>query len=409
MTKILGRQDFSRHPPRFMHIDLNSCFATVEQQANPLLRNRPVAVAAYDSPRGVIIAPSVEAKELGITVGFRVMEAKKICPDIKILEPDTDKYRFIHHRLKSLLSQYTGDLEPRSVDEFVLDLKDVPRYRQDLLGTGGEIKARIKSEIGDYLTVSVGVSTNRFLAKTASNLEKPDGLEEISHRNFAEVYSNLELMDLPGIGKKTLMRLNSCGIHTVWGLYHCSSLRLKHIFRSVIGNYWYLKLRGYEIENYKDVRRSFGQQYALPRPVGSLPEITPVLTKLVEKMGFRLRNSGYKTQGVHLYLVYQDNTSWHMGRKTRKVIYDSRDIYKEVLKLYFLSPQKGIKVMGVSCFNLVREDRVQLELFSNVGKKERLTKMLDKINNRWGKFVISPASMLGSEDHVQDRIGFGNV
>lgn len=409
MTQVLGKLGFSQHPPKFMHIDLNSCFAMVEQQANPLLRNRPVAVAAYNSPKGVIIAPSVEAKKLGIKVGFRVMDAKKVCPDIKILEPDTNKYRFVHHKLKSLLLHYTDALEPKSIDEFVLDLEGAPKYGEGMLQVGKEIKERIKLEVGDYMTVSVGVSTNRFLAKTASNLRKPDGLEEINSRNFSEVYSELELMDLTGIGRKNLMRLNNFGIHTVWDFYNTSSHRLKHVFQSVVGNYWYLKLRGHEIENYKDVRRSFGQQYALSKPAGTLPELTPILTKLVEKMGFRLRSSGYKTQGVHLSLVYVDNTAWHMGRKTRKIIYDSRDIYKEILKLYFFSPKKKVKVAGVSCFNLTRADKMQLELFSDINKKENLTKMLDKINNRWGKFVISPASMLNTDGYVLDRIGFGNV
>jgi len=409
MTQILGKLEFSGKPPRFMHIDLNSCFATVEQQANPLLRNRPVAVAAYNSPKGIIIAPSVEAKRFGIRVGFRVMEAKKVCPDIKILEPDTEKYRFVHHSLKSLLLEYTNALEPKSVDEFVLDFAGAPKYREGLLRAGVEIKTRIKREVGDYITVSIGVSTNRFLAKTASNLRKPDGLEEINQRNFTRIYSSLELMDLSGVGKKNLMRLNNHGIHTVRDLYDTSSYNLKHIFQSVVGNYWYLKLRGYQIENYKNVRRSFGHQCALTRPAKNLPELTPVLTKLVEKTGFRLRSSGYKAQGVRLSLLYKDNTYWHMGRKTGKVIYDSKDIYKEVLRLFFMSSQKEIKVVGISCFNLTKAGKTQLELFSNINKREHLTNMLDKINNRWGRFVISPGSMTGSKNQVVDRIGFGNI
>ena len=409
MTQILSKLDFSDQPVRFMHIDLNSCFATVEQQANPLLRHRPIAVAAYDSPRGVIIAPSVEAKKLGIRVGFRVAEAKKVCPDIKILEPDTEKYRFVHHALKQLLTDYTSRLEPKSVDEFVLDFAGTPSSRNNLLTVGRQIKARIKEEIGDYITVSVGLSTNEFLAKTASNLKKPDGLEEINRHNFSAVYKHLQLMDLTGIANRTLMRLNGYGIHTVWDLYSASADQLTHVFHSVVGNYWYLRLRGYQIENYKDTRKSFGQQYALAKPVKSLSELTPILTKLVEKMGFRLRNRGYKTRGVGLFLLYKDDTSWHKSQQTGKVLSDSRDIYREILRLFFTSPQKEIKMVGVSCFNLALSGRTQLELFSDAEKREFLTKMLDKINDRWGKFVVSPASMAGTKDVVIDRIGFGNV
>lgn len=397
-----------------MHIDLNSCFATVEQQANPLLRNKPIGVAAYDSPRGVIIAPSVEAKKLGIKVGFRVSEAKKICPNIQILEPDTEKYRFVHHTLKNLLSQYTSELQPKSVDEFILDFKNTPRYRlgqndKELIKIGAEIKKRIKTEVGDYVTVSVGISKNKFLAKTASNLKKPDGLDFINQHNYKKIYLGLELMDLTGIAGKSLVRLNNHGIHTVWDFYNASSYKLRTVFQSVVGNYWYLKLRGYEIENYKDVRKSFGHQYSLPKPLKTLPELTPILTKLVEKMGSRLRNSGYKTQGVHLSILYTDYTRWHKSLKTKKALYDSRDIYKEILKLFLQSPKKEVRILGISCFNLTRADVLQLELFSDVEKDHNLTKLLDSVNNKWGGFVISPASMLEAKNHVHDRIGFGNV
>lgn len=126
-------------------------------------------------------------------------------------------------------------------------------------------------------------------------------------------------------------------------------------------------------------------------------------------MGQRLRNEGYKTGGVHLGLLFSDNTYWHMGRKTGKIIYDSKDIYREMLKLYFKSPRKPIKTISVSCFNLGHSNFMQLELFDNSGKKENLTKTLDKINNRWGKFVIGSGSLIGSEKYVPDRIGFGNV
>ncbi|MFC1722061.1 hypothetical protein ACFL0C_00245 [Patescibacteria group bacterium] len=409
MTKILGDLGFNKRRNYYLHIDLNSCFAMVEQQANPLLRNHPVGVAAYNSPRGVIVASSVEAKKLGIKTGTRVYEAKKICPKIIIVEPDANKYRFVHHKLKDLLSEYTNVIYAKSVDEFVLNLKGSPFYKRGLLAIGSEIKERIKEEIGDYLTVSIGISKNQFLAKTASNLKKPDGLDEIHENNFLDVYANLTLMDLCGINTKTLARLNKHDIHTVLEFYKTPPYKLRSVFSSILGNYWYLKLRGYEIENYEPKRRTFGHQYALPKPVVELEELTPILTKLVEKLGFRLRNKGYRAQGVHLALRYKDNTTWHMSRKTKKIMYDSKDIYGELLKLVFAAPKKPITVVSTTCFNLKRATTMQLELFCDTEKKENLTKMLDKINNRWGRFVISPATMLNSQKYIPDRIGFGNV
>ena len=117
---------FNPKPSTIMHIDLNSCFASIEQQANPLLRGKPIAVAAYTTPSGCILAPSVEAKRLGIKVGMRVKDGKLICPALKILSPDPWKYRNVHLGLRRLISQYTDDFVPKSIDEFVLNFEGYP-------------------------------------------------------------------------------------------------------------------------------------------------------------------------------------------------------------------------------------------------------------------------------------------
>ena len=175
---------FNPKPSTVMHIDLNSCFATVEQQANPHLRGKPIAVAAYDSPSGCIIAPSVEAKLLGIKVGMRVKDGRLLCPNLIIHEPDPWKYRNVHLALKKIISNYTNNFYPKSIDEFVLDLEGYPAFSLGMTNIAKEIKRRIKKEVGEWLTVSVGISTNRFLAKTASGLNKPDGLDEINSQNL---------------------------------------------------------------------------------------------------------------------------------------------------------------------------------------------------------------------------------
>lgn len=409
MTQILSKLSFNTEPMYYMHIDLNSCFATIEQQANPLLRYKPLGVAAYNSPKGVILAASVEAKKLGIKTGTRVFEAKQLCPDIIIVEPDADKYRYIHHRLNALLKNYTHEVHPKSIDEFVLNFKNTPGFKKGLLAVGAEIKAKIKSDIGDYITVSVGIAQNKFLAKTASNLKKPDGLEYIDQSNALAIYSKLELLDLCGIGYKNNARLGSRGIHTVADFYRADPVDLKNVFSSVEGYFWYLKLRGYEIENYPLVRRSFSHQYALPKPMSTLQELHPIFTKLVEKLGFRLRTSGFKTMGVNLYLRYTDHTSWHTGRKTKKVLFASRDIYKELALLFTKAPKKPISLINVGCFNLVRSHNMQLDLFDDIVSKEKLAVALDSINHKWGKFVISSAGIVSDKKYVPDRIGFGNV
>jgi len=402
---------FNPKPSTIMHMDLNSCFATIEQQANPLLRGKPIAVAAYTTPSGCIIAPSIEAKKYGIKVGMRVKDGKLLYPGLIVVPPDPWKYRNVHLSLRRILSDYTAKFVPKSIDEFVLNLEGYPSLQvSSMREVGVEIKKRIREEIGDWLSVSVGIAPNRFLAKTAAGLHKPDGLDEINRDNFSKIYSGLVLTDLCGIKLRSAARLNSMGIFSVLEFYEASYQKLKAAFESILGYYWYLRLRGWEIDDVIFGRRSYGNSFALPKPLERIDELSPVLSKLVQKMGGRLRAAHYKAQGVHLAIAYRDGSFWHQGVTTSKVLFDSRDIYKVAFKLLNRSPyRKPVRELAVSVFNLMDEGSLQLELFDDLEKKERIVSAIDSVNERWGNFVITPARMLGAKDVVIDRIAFGGV
>lgn len=401
---------FNKKPSTIMHIDLNSCFATIEQQANPKLRGKPIAVAAYSTPSGCIIAPSIEAKEKGIRVGMRVKEGKLLYPGLIVLEPDPWKYRNVHIALRRLISEYTADYNPKSIDEFVLNLEGYPALKKGIHEAAFEIKRRIRREIGEWLKVSIGIAPNRFLAKTASGLHKPDGLNEINKDNFMDIYKSLELTDLNGIKGKNAARLNGMGIYTVPDFYKASVRILKAAFNSINGYYWYLRLRGWEIDDVLFARRSYGNSYALPRPLKTKEELSPILTKLVEKTGMRLRRAGYKTRGVHVAVSYRDGGFWHKGVSFEKTLFDSREIYKKAYRILNMCPyKKPVRELAISCFNLIKSSSSQLELFEDVEKKENLVKSIDKANDRWGEFVITPARMLSAKDEVPDRIAFGGI
>jgi DNA polymerase-4 len=393
-----------------MHIDLNSCFATIEQQANPLLRGKPLGVAAYDSPNGCIVAPSIEAKAKGVRVGMRVKEGKLICPNLQILPPDPVKYRIIHLKLKKLLKNYTEKVFPKSIDEFELDLEGYPAYNLGIMSIGKEIKERIKSEIGDWLTVSIGFGSNKFTAKTAANLHKPDGLDDININNYKNVYKSLKLTNLSGIAEKNAARLNASGIHTVWDMYTCNFYQLWEAFHSIIAYYWYLRLRGWEIDDVQWGRKSFGNTYSLPIQHSKREYLTPILTKLVDKMSYRLRQNNYACQGVHYAVSFTDGTHWHKGMKTKDILFSTQDIYKKVYKLFIWCPYtKPVRNIAVSVFNLKPKHDLQLNLYEDSLKKEDLYNAIDSMNERWGRFVITPARMVGTNENVQDRIAFGGV
>jgi DNA polymerase-4 len=421
----MNEVNFNPKPSTIMHIDLNSCFASIEQQANPLLRGKPIAVAAYTTPNGCIIAPSIEAKRLGIRVGMRVKEGKNLYRDLIILPPDPWKYRNVHLALKKLFSDYSTDLCPRSIDEFVLNLegylsliktplkstpsKVVAQY-QSPIRVALEIKERIRKEVGEWLTVSIGISTNRFLAKLASSIRKPNGLDEINRDNFLKYYLKLKLTDLPYIKLRNAVRLNSLGIFTVTDFYRSSLWRLKAAFESINGYYWYLRLRGWEIDDVAFARRSYGNSYALPKPFMELSELSPILSRLTEKMGFRLRRAGYSALGVHVAVGYRDGSFWHKGVSFPQNLSDSRDIYKKAYGILALSPyKKPVRDLAVSCFDLKTRHELQLELFEDILKKENLVHAIDKVNEHWGNFIIAPARILSAIDAVPDRIAFGGV
>lgn len=401
---------FNSRPSAIMHIDLNSCFATIEQQANPLLRDKPIAVAAYDTPNGCIVAPSVQAKKLGIKVGMRVKDGKLLCPGLIVLSPDPDKYRAIHIALKKLLSDYTPQISPRSIDEFVLDFSGTPALTRGLFSVGREIKDRIKSEIGDYITVSIGLGPNRFLAKTASNLHKPDGLDEINKDNYEDIYKSLTLTDLTGIAGQNAIRLNNIGIYTVIDFLNSDIQKLHLAFKSILGYYWFLRLRGWEIDEVDWGTKSFGHSYSLPKFLTKAEDLAPILSKLVEKMCFRMRQSGYHAKGIHLGLLYKDHEYWHHGVSLDQPLFFSQDIYRVAYRLLRRSPYRlPVRNIAVSCFNLSSRNTMQLGLFDDNVKKDRVAIAMDDINERWGNFVITPAVMANTEGYVHDRIGFGNI
>lgn len=390
-----------------MHIDLNSCFASIEQQANPLLRGKPVAVAAYPTSGGCILAASYEAKKLGVKVGLRVWEGRKLCPELIVLPPDPPKYRFVSRKLMGLFGQYTPACVPKSVDEAVLDFSGTPAFSRGLWEVGREIKKRIKEEVGDWLRVNVGIAPNCFLAKTAASWHKPDGLDEINAGNLRTALAEFSLTDLCGINVRYQARLNAFGIFTPLDFLDAPLLTLRQAFGGICGYYWYLRLRGWEIDEVSFPRRSFGQSYALPRPTADPRELSRLLCKLCEKMGRRLREASFQAFGIHVACLYGHHDFWHHGEKERMALYSTRQLFVAAQRVLNSVKHQPVRILAVSCFALERVGREQLDLWSTADRERRLAQALDNVNDRWGEFTIAPAQMLGMERTILDRIAFG--
>ncbi len=404
----------NHNKPLIMHVDLNSCFAMVEQQANPLIRNKPVAIAAYDSPGGMIIASSYEAKALGIKLGVSVREARLIYPDIIIQMPDPEKYFDVHRKFKKVLLKYTSEIFPKSVDEFVLnfDGSNSIRDKIDLVRVGEQIKKDVKNEIGSYLTINVGIGPNRFLAKLAAGLNKPDGLNVINHRNLLKTYSKLELIDLPGINIRFKTRLNLARIYTPIDFLKADGSFLKHtVFKSISGYYWYLRLRGYEIDQQLFSRKSFSQQYALGQKTSNKEELSRLIMKLSEKAGRRMRQAGYSANSVYLFMLFKDHTYFRRYKKLRYSLYSTQDIYIELFKILNNAqiPDK-VSNISISLSNLITANLRQINLFENTYlDPSSLTFASDMINDKYGEFSLIPARMARMENIILKRVPFGSI
>lgn len=402
----------NHNDPTIMHIDLNSCFATIEQQANPLLRGKPIAVAAYATPSGCVVAPSIEAKQCGIRVGMKVRDARLLCKDVVILTPDPPKYRDVHLKLRDLFRDYSPDVSPKSIDEAIIDFTGTPALKRGLINIGYEIKTRIKKQVGEWLLCNIGISTNRFLAKLAASLHKPDGLDVITHQNLGDIYKTVTLTDLHGINLRYEARLNAAGIFTPSDFLDASLFVLKHqVFKNINGYYWYLRLRGWEIDSVDFSRKSFGQSYALPRPTDNVRELSRLLMKLCEKMGRRLRRAKYSAQGIHVSCLYADKTHSHKGMIVHIPMYSTHDLFvKAQLLLNLQAKSKNIAKLAVSCFKLMPVGSEQLTLFETPAQKnKKITQAVDQVNDKYGEFVITPALMMGMDQKVIDRISFGGV
>ncbi len=394
-----------------MHIDLNSCFATIEQQAFVHFRGKPLVVAAYATPSGCVLSPSIEAKKLGIKVGMAVRDARLLCKNIIVRTPDPAKYRSVHEKFCRLFRDYSPQVVPKSIDEAVIDFSETPVVqKRALTDIGLEIKQRMRKEIGEWITCNIGIGTNRFLAKTAASLHKPDGLDIITAQNLKNVYKTLILTDFCGINTRFEARLNACGIFSPLSFLE-SSLEVlqKKVFRSIAGYYWYLRLRGYEIDSVSFTRRSFGQSYALPKATGSIKELSKLLIKLCEKMGRRLRRENFAAYGIHLSCLYKDRTYWHKGKTFSASLYTTQELFTKALLVLNSQPEKkSVANLAVSCFSLAPSRNPQLDLFnSEFTKKRQLSDALDEINNKYGEFAVSPALMMGMKDTIIDRIAFG--
>lgn len=403
----------NNNEPLVMHIDLNSCYAIIEQQANELIRNKAVGIAAYDSPGGFIIASSYEARKYGIKL-MRNKEARQILPNIIIMTPDPEKYFDAHRRFRRVLERYTSDVTPKSIDEFVVDFRG-SRAVQDgknLVDIGMQIKKDIKESLGEYVTVNIGIAPNRFLAKVAAGMDKPDGLDVIRGEDILNTYGQLTLTDLPGINFRYQARLNIAGIFKPLDFLEAPMPKLKkEVFKSIVGYYWYLRLRGYEVDGEKFKTKSFGNDYAVGDKTSDRDKVNKLIMKLCEKTGRRLRKHDYEAHGIQMSIAFENGAWWGQSKRTHAPIYSTQDIYFSCIRLIRrLDYPARVTKLSISVFDVTPATPRQLGFFDGTRMDTKsLAIAADEINDRYGEYTVVPATMANMQDTIIKRVPFGSV
>lgn len=403
--------------PKIMHIDLNSCFATIEQQAKRHWRGQPVGVVAYDSPGGIILAASYEAKRLGIKLGTRVWEAQKISPGIHICCVDPPKYREAHRLFREVLENYTSNVKARSIDEFVLDLSDSKALQdgKTMQQIGYEIKQEVYKHVGEAVSCNVGIGPNRFLAKLASGLNKPNGLDIIDSRNMDKTYAGLELQDLPGINRRYDMRLRLAGIDSVAGFFAADAQKLRGVFGGIVGYYWWLRLRGWEIDD-RDWKSGsqIGHQYALKEKLQP-DQLDPIIFKLSQKIARRLSNRDISATGIRVGLRYVRSPYWHKSHHVPHQLITTQDIFHAARGLIDNEAPKNsglVSLLSVTTFDFqpVNPEQMVMNLTGRpLADRSAIARAMNSVNDRYGDFALIPATMIGTDDIAGDSIAFGNL
>lgn len=383
-----------------LHIDFNSYFASVEQQANPRLRGKPIGVTGGDRmTRTVLGAASIEAKKYGVKTGMQIWQAKKLCPQILLVKGDSDKYLEVTKRFLTVLKDYSPYLEVFSIDEVFLEVTG--SRQQAIVEKAKEIKQRIKTEVGEWMTCSIGISYNKLMAKLAGSLQKPDGLVVIPDQETAiEVLDKVELDEICGIGPRIKSRLNNMGIFNFSTLRKVPLEALLASFKSY-GQILYNMARGidkspivpfYEKEEVKSV----GHRHTIDHDTDDPHEIKQILLKLTELVARRLRAKKLVGKTVHCWYRSAEFVGDGM-QITIPYTNDGLEIFKAAWRIFQKIWDGGrIRMIGVSISNLKSEHPENLSLLPDDNRKKLINQTLDKVNNKYGEFTLQRGILLGS-------------
>ena len=391
-----------------LFLDLNSYFASCEQQMQPELRGKPVAVAPMEVLTTCVIAASYEAKAYGVKTGVMIGDAIKMCPGLKVVPARPEKYVEFHHKILAAVDTCVPVAAVHSIDEVSCELIGRERDSAYALDLAHRIKRAILNQVGCCLKCSIGLATNTALAKVASDMMKPDGLICIPKEELPQFLFKLKLNDLPGIGPRMERRLFAHGIETIQQLCALSPQQLHAAWGSVWGARWWYLLRGEEIPIEVSRKKSLGHQHVLPPQFRNEAGARSVMIRLIDKAAARLRHEELSAAAILFWVKCREERDWirHFGLLDGRDTLEMTRIFGEA---WTASPPYRPLIAGVTLLGLLPYVGLTGSLFVEDRRRGELNGALDRLNLKYGSGTVHPASMIGAVETAPMRIAFKSI
>jgi DNA polymerase-4 len=427
MSRVAPAPDLPPRPLRWLFLDLNSYFASVEQQLQPGLRGRPVIVAPVGSDTTVAIAASIEAKRFGISTGTPVWQAKQLCREIIVTPARHDRYVEFHDAVIAEIGRHIPVTKVCSIDEVACRLLDNENGRDAAEALARRIKAGIRAHVGERLTSSVGIAPNRLLAKLASDLQKPDGLIVFEERDLPQALFGHALREIAGIGAKMERRLALEGINDIRQLCERRPRDAGSAWGGTNGDrLWYL-LHGVDLPEKATQSRTIGHRHVLSPNRRGAEAVRLTARRLALKAASRLRRKGYRARLLVLHARFKDDKStW----RTSIRLPPTQDSFVVLERLELALPRLReagrarpggfrIRMVGVTLCEIEPVQGEQGSLFAHLAPTDplaretrglALSRAMDRINERFGRHAVSIGPLGGGRiDHVGAKIAFGRI
>lgn len=366
-------------------LDLNSYFASVEQAEAPELIGKPVAVVPMMADTTCCLAASYPAKRFGVKTGTSIRDARRLCPGIVFIKADHRKYVRYHNQIVKTVDRHLPVKKVLSIDEMACELIGKERDDEFVRRKAATIKAAIQEEISPALTCSIGVAPNRYLAKVASDMQKPDGLTVIHQHEIVSRLSGLEPRDFPGIGPRMEERFHSRGCFSARQMYELSPREMFSIWGGIVGERFFKLIRGENLPEEETERSSISHSKVLAPGLRTREAAWPVVVRLLTKACVRLRGEHFYARELWLSIKFlerdPEKRSWHAkvrGFETQ----DSLRLIESLSEMWRQMPHGTILRVGVALSGLVPESSHQLGLFED-SRREALMSTLDSVNGRF--------------------------